>query len=264
MVDLVWQKYLYDIVLFKMIKILETLNEEINYSELTNTLYNIEMDGLTIKNVNVKNLPSPDVWKVGLDFQIELTKLSPDTINIFYPKVVDVLIQNGHSSNLDKFFISVSSIVFKYPPYITVVNSHLPTVIINHLRYDDPRASEVYDGDYSLVLPRNILMDIDEYFETIVKSKRKSSEVFYKLYKKGNVDGYNYELSDNPKIKITLHKNNIVNPRDFNSEIESFFKSIDDIPITDTVNYPGHLHWRISEKIESFFKKHNIVISIHY
>jgi len=237
-----------------MIKILETLNEQVDYSELTNTLYNIEMDGLTVVYVNIDH--------TTIEFQIELTKLSPDTINIFYPKVVDVLIQNGYSSHLDKYFIRITSIVFKYPPHITVVNSYLPKEYIHRLKYNDPTAEEIYNGEYSLVLPRNILMDIDEYFETIVKSKKKSGEVFYKLYKKGNLVGYNYELSDDPKIRISLRKNDIVNPIDFITRIETRFKSVYDIPVTDTVNYPRHLEWRIIDKLVDIFKKHKIDIEI--
>jgi hypothetical protein len=240
-----------------MIKILETINEpQKNFDDLINSLYNIQMDDVVITDVDIL----PDGVNKQIIFQIMVTKLTPDTINIFYPKVVDILKNNGYEPILSQFSVRITYIKFTHPSGFSMSWSKIiPNHIINNMKYGDPTLEEIDKGRYSLVLPKNPVTDNPDDLSNMIKSKKKSAQTYYKVYQKGEIIGHKYTLSNNPQIKVEYLGGfrTELEMRSFRPEIMTYFDSIDDIPTTDK-NFPRHLGVHISEALGLKFKKHGI------
>jgi hypothetical protein len=240
-----------------MIKILETINEpNENFDKLIDSLYNIQMDDVIITNVDI--VPN-GIYKLIM-FHLKVRRLTPDTINIFYPKVVDMLKSKGYELILSQFTVRITHILFTHPSGFNMDwTKFIPVHIINNMKYGDPTLEEIDKGRYSLVLPMNPVTDNPDDLSNMIKSKTKSAQTYYKVYQKGEVVGHKYKLSDNPQIKVEYLGGfrTELEMRSFRPEIMTYFNSIDDIPTTDK-NFPRHLGVHISEALGLKFKKHGI------
>ena len=247
-----------------MIKILETINEPPkNFDDLIDSLYNIQMEDVVITDVNILRKSNEDVFMII--FRLDVTRLTPDTINIFYPKVVEVLKNKGYGPILWTFCVRIGKIIFRNPSgFYMDWTKFIPTHIINNMKYGDPTFEEIDKGQYSLVLPKNPVTDNPEDLNNIIKSKTKSAQVYYKVYQKGELVGHKYTLSDNPQIKVEYLGGfrTELEMRSFRPEIFATFESIDDIPATDK-EFPRHLIVHISESLSLKFKKHGIYFTVY-
>jgi hypothetical protein len=245
-----------------MIKILEAINEPPkNFDDLINSLYNIQMEDVVITDVDIEPKSNEHVkHEFMISFHLKVTRLTPDTINIFYPKVVEVLKNKGYGPILWSFSVRIGHVVFTHPSGFSMDwTKFIPVHIINNMKYGDPTLEEIDKGQYSLVLPKNPVTDNPEDLNNIIKSKRKSAQVYYKVYQKGELVGHKYTLSDNPEITVSYLGGfrTELQMRSFKPYIVTYFESIDDIPVTDK-EFPRHLGVHISEALSLKFKKHDI------
>ena len=243
-----------------MIKLLNTLNEEQSWDKLIDTLYTIDNERFKVTNVSVVDKEKYVIF----EFHLILRELTPDTFNIFYGTVAEMILNAGYTTDLESVSISVNYFTVEHESGLKVEGiSVLPREIYNRLKYDLPPVSSILKSQYSLVIPKTATLNLTDDMTTMLKSRKKKSMVYYTLLKNGTVGGMKYELSDDPKIKLTPRGGygNIFNPATIHPEIETTVKSIDGISHEDE-NFPHHLVVRIADELKPKFKKQDIDIYI--
>lgn len=245
---------------YKMIKLLDTLNEEQNYDRLVDLLYTIDNERFKVTDVDIVDKEK----YVIIGFNLILKELTPDTFNIFYGTTAEMILNAGYTTNLESVALAVNYFTVDHESGLSVEGIRiLPREIYNRLKYDLPPVSSILKSQYSLVIPKSSTMEITDEFNAIVNAKKKKSVVYYSLYKKGKVGEIEYELSDTPKIKLVSKggATNSFNPVNIIPEIQTTVKTIDGISPEDK-NYPHHLLVKISDSLKEKFKKQDIDIDI--
>jgi hypothetical protein len=243
-----------------MIKILETLNEEQSHDKVTQMLYTIDNDKFKVTDVDIVDKEKYVIF----NFHLIVKELTPNIFNEFYQMVAEILFNNGYTSNSRDIGLSVRYFIFDHESGLSVEGIDvLPRESFNHLKYDFPSVYDIIRKQYSFVIPPQSIPNMDEDLTTIIRSKKKKSMVYYTLLKKGKIGGSEYELIDEPKIKIRTKggPSQVFNPVNITPEIETLFKSIDGIPHEDE-NFPHHLVVHIADVLKEKFKKQNIDIYI--
>lgn len=245
---------------YKMIKLLDTLNEEQNYDRLVDLLYTIDNERFKVTDVDIVDKEK----YVIIGFNLILKELTPDTFNIFYGTTAEMILNAGYTTNLESVALAVNYFTVDHESGLSVEGIRiLPREIYNRLKYDLPPVSSILKSQYSLVIPKSSTMEITDEFNAIVNAKKKKSVVYYSLYKKGKVGEIEYELSDTPKIKLISKggATNSFNPVNIIPEIQTTVKTIDGISPEDK-NYPHHLLVKIIVSLKGKFKKQDIDIDI--
>jgi hypothetical protein len=240
-----------------MIKLMEVLGS-INYMELIDDFYEIKMEGIEIVDVDI--LPdNPNL----IIFRIDVTMLHPNTINILYSKVVEVLKKRGLGESLHNFTIRVSNIIFTHPSGLLNIfmNNLFPHNIMTRLKYDDPPLNTIDNGNYSLVLPDNEVTRGGPDLDRIFKIKIKSASTYYEVYKKGKVqNNFTYELEDKPKkiwVDYVGKNTTILDIKNFIPNIESSVMSINGAH-RDDPDFERHLQVYVFLRLNEKFEKHGI------
>ena len=245
---------------YKMIKLLDTLNEEQNYDRLVDLLYTIDNERFKVTDVDIVDKEK----YVIIGFNLILKELTPDTFNIFYGTTAEMILNAGYTTNLESVALAVNYFTVDHESGLSVEGIRiLPREIYNRLKYDLPPVSSILKSQYSLVIPKSSTMEITDEFNAIINGKKKKSMVYYSLYKKGKVGEIEYELSDTPKIKLISKggATNSFNPVNITPEIETTVKTIDGIS-RDNENYPHHLLVKIIVSLKEKFKKQDMSIDI--
>ncbi len=243
-----------------MIKLLDTLNEEQSWDNLIDTLYTIDNERFKVTNVDIVDKEK----YVIIEFHLILREITSDTFNIFYGTVAEMILNAGYTTNLESVALSVSYFTVEHESGLRVEGIRvLPREIFNRLKYDLPPVSTILKSQYSLVIPKTSTLNVDAEMDTMLKSKKKKSTVYYTLLKKGTVVGHDYELVDNPLVKLNTKGGvgNAFNHMNITPEIIASFKSIDGIPWGNE-HYPEEYHVRIEDALKEKFSKQNIDFSI--
>lgn len=243
-----------------MIKLVNTLNEEQNYDRLVDTFYTIDNERYKVTNVDIVDKEK----YVIIDFHLILKELTPDTFNIFYGTIAEMIIDAGYTTNLESVALSISYFTVEHESGLNVDGRNvLPREIVNRLRYDLPSVTDIWKAQYSIVIPKQYTLNLDDEMVTILNAKRKKSTVYYSLIKKGKIGDMEYELSDDPKIKL-ISKGGTASsfkPVNIVPEIETTVKSIDGISHDDE-NFPHNSVIRIADYLKEKLHKQGVNLYI--
>jgi hypothetical protein len=242
-----------------MIKMVDIIREN-NYTlhnDIENGIYNIQNDEFIIQGVRIVN--RMDV-NYGVILTPVLKKLTPDTINIIYSEVSKVI--NGLTKEIKHYMLSIDEISLSFDNLRIETFKLLPRDIINSMRYGEPTVKEILNGEYSLVIPRNVFMDMKEEYSLILKSKRKLGQVYYDINKKGKILDHTYELLETPSISViyTGGVKTQFNPSLFEIKIVTSFTKIDGVD-SNSKNFNSGLIPHLSEVLSLKFKRLNLDIT---
>ena len=243
-----------------MIKILETLNEEQRHDKIIQTLYTI--DNNKFKVTDVMNFELRD--HIIFSFDLIVRELTPNIFNEFYGMVAGILFNNGYASKSRDIGLSVKYFVFDHESGLSIEGIDvLPRESFNHLKYDYPSVQDIIKRQYSFVIPQESIPTMNEDMMTVIRSKKKKSMVYYTLMKKGKVGNHEYELIDNPQVRVSTvgGPKQLFNPTNIKPTIVTTFKSIDGIPSSNE-HYPKEYHVQIADGLEEKFNKQDIGIFV--
>lgn len=243
-----------------MIKILETLNEEQSHDKVIQTLYTIDNNKFKVTDVDVVDKEKYIVFS----FHLIVRELTPNIFNEFYTMVADILFNNGYASSSLDIGLSVKYFVFDHESGLSIEGIDvLPRESFNHLKYDFPSVQDIIKRQYSFVIPQESIPTMNEDMMTVIRSKKKKSMVYYTLMKKGKVGNHEYELIDNPQVRVSTvgGPKQLFNPANIKPTIVTTFKSIDGIPSSNE-HYPKEYHVQIADGLEEKFNKQDIEIFV--
>ena len=257
-----------------MIKLTETLEGD-DVQKFHDALPQIgeSLKGLTDGTITIKYVVAEDPTQGTIDgvpfisecllrIFVDVNRVYPEMINDIYILVGRKIQEMGFGEF--PFKLSIRSLyLINGPLIIDLLEESFDRNYTNHLRYDNPTIQYILSGQYSLVLPQDVLPKFFEQMDEWIKILIKRATVYYTVYKKGKIDGHEYELIDDPDIRVVVRgRKDVKSERDLIPFIDSKFKTIDGIE-RGSSDFPYNLQDNLIDKLEKkFTEKHNVRIFI--
>jgi hypothetical protein len=267
-VDLVWPTEIFITKRIRMIKLTEILkgddveNFDKVTSEICYKLHGLSEGHVTIVNVDDNDMPTrgtmdgvPFISESVLTISAETTKIYPEMVNDVYKLVGKKIQELGYGEYPFKF--RLKSFVAKVGIEFWLTSS-LPHNFLQHFRYDLPSLQYILSGEYSLVIPEDVLPKISPEIEEWSKVKLKRASVLFEAYKKGKVRDHTYEIKlTDDGIKVRGIGEMINDPKDLEVYIFPKLVSVDEKPYGNVpINLLGFIEMEIKER----FEKHKIKV----
>lgn len=184
---------------------------------------------ITIDDVLAKNPTQGTIDDVAfisecvLILWVDTKKLYPQLVNDVY-NLVGRQIQ-GMQFGRYPFKLGIFNIEYKDGLFhFTIDADNVSREVYNHLKYDLPTIQQILSGEYSYVLPQDIIPKPFEGMDEWVKILGKIATTYYNVFRVGNIRGISYELIDNPIIRIEPTKKTLENKKDLSTIIYTSFK----------------------------------------
>ena len=257
-----------------MIKLLEVVRgDDVNKFKESLPIIQKELQGLTDGTIKIDYViieePSGGTYD-GVSFIVDcVIKLWMDTNRIYPEMVTDAYNLVGRKIQelgFGEYPFRLKTVSFYFIDgsfLINLLEESLSKNIVNFIRYDAPTIQHILSGEYSLVIPQEQLPKFFEGVSDWVKILEKRASVYYTVYKKGTIEGHQYELSDNPDIKVIVRGvKDVKDERHLTPYIDTKFDSIDGIKRGDE-KYDFSLEDKLSEQlIKKMYDKHNVKLFI--
>jgi len=154
---------------------------------------------------------------------VDTTKVYPQLVNDVYNLVGKKIQEMGFGEY--PFKLGIGNIEYKDGLFhFTIDADNVSREVYNRLKYDLPTIQYILSGEYSYVLPPNIIPKPFEGMDEWVKILGKIATTYYNVLKVGNIYGIPYELTDTPDIRIEPTKKTLENKKDLSTVIYTSFK----------------------------------------
>jgi hypothetical protein len=191
-----------------------------------------------------------------LNIKATTTKIYPEMVGDLYISLARKIQSLGYGEYPFKF--RLTDFIGKFGVDIWI-KSEIPHNYAQHLRYDLPTIQQILLSEYYLVIPEDVLPKVNPNIEEWVKIKVKRALTYFEVYKKGKVEGHEYEirLAENEPYTVRGKGKNIEDPKDLEVYLFPKIVSVDGVPL---INIKLNLLNEIENLIKEKFERHSIKV----
>lgn len=170
----------------------------------------------------------PFVSECVLNIKAETTRLYPEMVEDMYISLARKIQELGYGEYPFKF--RLTTFVGKIGPLDIWLGAELPHNFGQQFRYDLPTIQDILSGQYSLVIPEDVLPKVNPEVEEWVRIKVKRAMTYFEVYKKGKVDEYDYTMKLRSEPYTVRGKGkNINDPKDLEVYLFTFIETVNGV-----------------------------------